>query len=566
MCVCVWVGHSSSSLTVSVDVEGRRKLLGGYPGQSTLLRGLLSDSFRCLRLPTSVAHPAQHRWKHCSHTGWRCKGYHWSSIHEDTQSIGRLEQHLRCEFKYPGFINWHGFKEVKLFLIFNVYSEITSCSNGALMYGRLSGPKFNNRSSTSSHKQKKFLWIFGDVCSQWMFCWPWHGDLRLLLGDVCGLLSSFHSPVHLLSDLTRPQWDQVLAFAAHQHVLLVLSFLLGAVGEGGASVPVPLVSRPLTFVMQAVRAPAHAPAGPLVAPPLASVHFCDSGVHRSTLLTFTGVGVDVGRSRADGAHAGLAAEGALLAELTGQRAFGLRAPQLQAAQDGLSEAAFSLPLAFGFTRSRQSEPSSPHRAPRQPGHHPVCGRGGAAILQHSRRAVAVLGAERVYGCSQREEDDGRHAVRDTLPHAIAMTHPTEPLALVGSWETNRDRARVRTGNLSCFYQWQLHKLSVLNLTLPWRDMRRHWAPTRISTLTFSWKLEDVTFPTKFLLNLFKFFIFFKYAGFALKTHFYWVQMITADRHFGAWWRNQIQISQLEASFTNPSEIWSQSEQLINVFK
>lgn len=74
------------------------------------------------------------------------------------------------------------------------------------------------------------------------------------------------------------------------------------------------------------------------------------------------------------------------------------------------------------------------------------------------------------------------------------------------------------------------------------------------------------FQLNFFLIYVSFLFFFKYAGFALKTHFYWVQMITADRHFGAWWRNQIQISQLEASFTNPSEIWSQSEQLINVFK
>lgn len=37
-------------------MKGWRELFGSDAGQATLLQGLLRDSFRCLRLPTSVAH------------------------------------------------------------------------------------------------------------------------------------------------------------------------------------------------------------------------------------------------------------------------------------------------------------------------------------------------------------------------------------------------------------------------------------------------------------------------------------------------------------------------------
>lgn len=65
---CDETRHASvgRALTVAVDVEGWRELFGSDAGQATLLQGLLRNSFCCLRLPTSVAHPerakAAERW------------------------------------------------------------------------------------------------------------------------------------------------------------------------------------------------------------------------------------------------------------------------------------------------------------------------------------------------------------------------------------------------------------------------------------------------------------------------------------------------------------------------
>lgn len=108
---------------------------------------------------------------------------------------------------------------------------------------------------------------------------PGQSDLCLLSGDVGCFLCSLHGSVHLLSDLTGPEWDQVLPFAAHQDVLFVLPFLFGAIGKRGATVAVALVAEPLPLVLEAVGASTDTESGPLVVLPLPTVGLSCCGVH-----------------------------------------------------------------------------------------------------------------------------------------------------------------------------------------------------------------------------------------------------------------------------------------------
>lgn len=78
---------------------------------------------------------------------------------------------------------------------------------------------------------------------------PGQSDLRLLPGDVGSLLRSLHGSVHLLPDLTGPEGDQVLPFAADQDVLFVLPFLFCAIGKRGAAIAMTLVAKPLPLVL-----------------------------------------------------------------------------------------------------------------------------------------------------------------------------------------------------------------------------------------------------------------------------------------------------------------------------
>lgn len=65
---------------------------------------------------------------------------------------------------------------------------------------------------------------------------------------------------------------------------------------------------------------------------------------------------------------------------------------------------------------------------------------GQAVPQNG--TVALLAAEGRQGGSQRRADDGGHAVGDALADAVAVTHPTGPLALVGAWKyTEQDTGR-----------------------------------------------------------------------------------------------------------------------------
>lgn len=108
---------------------------------------------------------------------------------------------------------------------------------------------------------------------------PGQSDLSLLPGNVSCLLCSFHSSVHLLSDLTCPEGDQVLPFAAHQDVLFVLSFFLCAIRKGGAAIAVTFVAKPFPFILQPVRPPTYTKPCPLVILPLSTVGFCCRGIH-----------------------------------------------------------------------------------------------------------------------------------------------------------------------------------------------------------------------------------------------------------------------------------------------
>ena len=108
---------------------------------------------------------------------------------------------------------------------------------------------------------------------------PGQSDLRLLPGDVGSLLRSLHGSVHLLSDLTGPEGDQVLPFAADQDVLFVLPFLFCAIGKRGAAIAVTLVAKPLPLVLQPVGPPAHAIPCSLVVLPLPAVGLRCRGVY-----------------------------------------------------------------------------------------------------------------------------------------------------------------------------------------------------------------------------------------------------------------------------------------------
>lgn len=108
---------------------------------------------------------------------------------------------------------------------------------------------------------------------------PGQSNLSLLSGNVCGLLRSLHRSVHLLSYLTGPKRNQVLPFAAHQNVLLVLSFLLCTIRKGGWPIAVTFVAKPLPLVLQPIGPPTHTEPCPLVVLPLPAVSLCCRGVH-----------------------------------------------------------------------------------------------------------------------------------------------------------------------------------------------------------------------------------------------------------------------------------------------
>lgn len=108
---------------------------------------------------------------------------------------------------------------------------------------------------------------------------PGWSNLGLLASNVRCLLRSFHSSVHLLSDLAGPERNQVLPFAADQNVLFVLSFLFGAIGKGGAAIAMTLVAEPLSFIVQPVGPPTHSKACPLIVFPLPAVELCCRGIH-----------------------------------------------------------------------------------------------------------------------------------------------------------------------------------------------------------------------------------------------------------------------------------------------
>lgn len=108
---------------------------------------------------------------------------------------------------------------------------------------------------------------------------PWQSNFSLLPGDVGGLLRSFHSSVHLLSDLTGPKGDQVLPLPTNQDVLLVLSFFFRAIWKRGTAVAMALVAEPFPFILEPIRSPTHTKPCPLVVLPLPAVGLSCRGVH-----------------------------------------------------------------------------------------------------------------------------------------------------------------------------------------------------------------------------------------------------------------------------------------------
>ena len=116
-------------------------------------------------------------------------------------------------------------------------------------------------------------------------------------------------------------------------------------------------------------------------------------------------GVDVGGGRGHGAHAGLAAEGALLGALRRQRAARLRLAQLQARQDGAAEEP-PLPLAPHQLRlavRRQHEAPPRHGRAAAPAARAAQGHAGG---QRPRPATAAA-ADEGGSCGRRGEGPRR---------------------------------------------------------------------------------------------------------------------------------------------------------------
>ena len=101
---------------------------------------------------------------------------------------------------------------------------------------------------------------------------PGNGNVCLLDCDLGRPVCRVERRVHPLAELGRADEEEVpLLVAGDEHVVLVLALLDGAVGLGGDAVAVLAVVVPLSLVLEAVGALAHAEAAPLVHLPLAHV-------------------------------------------------------------------------------------------------------------------------------------------------------------------------------------------------------------------------------------------------------------------------------------------------------
>ena len=102
---------------------------------------------------------------------------------------------------------------------------------------------------------------------------PACGDFCFLSCDHCSSLCSFHCTCYLLTHLARPHRDKSLAPGPrHQQVVSILALFYLVARQCGSPIAVSMVAKPVTLVLEAVRALGHAEACASVGPPLAQVN------------------------------------------------------------------------------------------------------------------------------------------------------------------------------------------------------------------------------------------------------------------------------------------------------
>lgn len=251
-------------------------------------------------------------------------------------------------------------------------------------------------------------------------------------------MRAFDGSVHLLPSFCVSDRYELLPYSTDQNIIFVFPLFLGAVGEQGAAVAMPLVVDPLALVLHAVGPLADAEAVALVVPPLAHVGFRGGGVH--VVLHGAEIAIDVaeadggvGVAGANAAHGRVAADRAALA---GDGRLGLGFADLHAAEQRApaEEAALLLARELGVGLEVEHEAA--------PGAGGGVG-GGRGVVEDA--AVALLAAQRGQRGAQGRADHRGHAVGHALAHSVAVPHAAGPLALVGAWERPKHRMNPGRG-------------------------------------------------------------------------------------------------------------------------